>query len=171
MLGKYLKHLEVVFASNMAKNMVKTNSCTKFKNFSHRPMHIWGLILIKIWRWVYFHFYWFHLILKLNWYLRDLESTINSLSTPPAPLTLGNTAFLTQELSQDRQALYSQLVNSYKWIDKVKIPIPTTLWLAIHFSEFYKSKTIVGKIWYIGSWLWYSCCDRFTCKHTEAVIQ
>ncbi|XP_055303854.1 mediator of RNA polymerase II transcription subunit 27 [Sitodiplosis mosellana] len=59
------------------------------------------------------------LLTLTNTHLRDLESTINSLSTPPAPLTLGNTSFLTQELSQDRQALYSQLVNSYKWIDKV----------------------------------------------------
>lgn len=61
----------------------------------------------------------------INWnkiiFDRDLESTINSLSTPPAPLNLGNTSYLAQELSQDRQALYSQLVNSYKWIDKVRL--------------------------------------------------
>lgn len=55
----------------------------------------------------------------LNYFQRDLESTVNSLTTPPAPLTLGNTSFLSQELSQERQALYSQLVNSHKWIDKV----------------------------------------------------
>lgn len=35
------------------------------------------------------------------------------------PFTLGNTAFLSQETTLERQALYSKLVNSYKWIDKV----------------------------------------------------
>lgn len=50
---------------------------------------------------------------------RDLESSINGLTPPPAPFSLGNTSYLTQETTQDRQALYSQLVNSYKWIDKV----------------------------------------------------
>lgn len=50
---------------------------------------------------------------------RDLESSINGLTPPPAPFSLGNTSYLSQETTQDRQALYSQLVNSYKWIDKV----------------------------------------------------
>lgn len=59
------------------------------------------------------------LLTSTNTHLRDLETTVNSLTTPPAPLALGNTSHLAQELSQDRQALYSQLVNSYKWIDKV----------------------------------------------------
>lgn len=49
----------------------------------------------------------------------DLESIINGLTPPQAPFTLGNTSFLLQETTQERQALYSQLVNSYKWIDKV----------------------------------------------------
>lgn len=52
-------------------------------------------------------------------YSRDLESSINGLTPPPAPFSLGNTSYLSQETTQDRQALYSQLVNSYKWIDKV----------------------------------------------------
>lgn len=52
---------------------------------------------------------------------RDLESIINGLTPPQAPFTLGNTSFLSQETTQERQALYSQLVNSYKWIDKVLI--------------------------------------------------
>ena len=44
---------------------------------------------------------------------------MNSLSAPPGPFNLGNTAYLSQESTQDRQALYAQLVNSYKWTDKV----------------------------------------------------
>lgn len=48
---------------------------------------------------------------------RELESIANGLT--PAPFNLGNTSYLSQETTQERQALYSQLVNSYKWIDKV----------------------------------------------------
>lgn len=50
---------------------------------------------------------------------RDVEQAVNSLSAPPGPFNLGNTAYLSQESTQDRQALYAQLVNSYKWTDKV----------------------------------------------------
>lgn len=50
---------------------------------------------------------------------RDVEQAVNNLSQPPGPLTLGNTNFLSQECTQERQALYSQLVLSYKWTDKV----------------------------------------------------
>lgn len=41
------------------------------------------------------------------------------LNAPSAPFNLGNTSFLSQETTQEKQNLYSQLVNSYKWIDKV----------------------------------------------------
>jgi mediator of RNA polymerase II transcription subunit 27 len=51
---------------------------------------------------------------------RDVEQAVNSLSAPPGPFNLGNTAYLSQESTQDRQALYSQLVHSYKWTDKVR---------------------------------------------------
>jgi mediator of RNA polymerase II transcription subunit 27 len=51
---------------------------------------------------------------------RDVEQAVNSLSTPPGPFNLGNAAYLSQESTQDRQALYSQLVHSYKWTDKVR---------------------------------------------------
>lgn len=50
---------------------------------------------------------------------RDVESTIGTLQTPQGPLTLGNTSFLSQETTLDRQNLYPLLVNSYKWIDKI----------------------------------------------------
>ena len=43
---------------------------------------------------------------------------MNSLSPAPGPFNLGNTAYLGQETTQDRQALYSTLVNVYKWTDK-----------------------------------------------------
>lgn len=56
---------------------------------------------------------------NINIQLREVENLINALQVPPAPYYLGNTTYLAQETTQDRQALYSQLVNSYKWIDKV----------------------------------------------------
>lgn len=58
---------------------------------------------------------------QLNLFLifSEVEQLINALQVPPTAYHLGNTTFLAQETSQDRQALYPQLVNSYKWIDKV----------------------------------------------------
>lgn len=41
------------------------------------------------------------------------------MQPPNGPFNLGNTAYLSQETTLERQAMYSQLVNSYKWIDKV----------------------------------------------------
>lgn len=49
----------------------------------------------------------------------ELETAVNSFSAATGPFNLGNTSFLAQETSQERQVLYSQLVNSYKWIDKI----------------------------------------------------
>jgi mediator of RNA polymerase II transcription subunit 27 len=63
------------------------------------------------------HFVSIKFICYINY--RDVEQAVNSLSPPPGPFNLGNTAYLSQESIQDRQALYSQLVNSYKWTDKV----------------------------------------------------
>ncbi|XP_033222205.1 mediator of RNA polymerase II transcription subunit 27 [Belonocnema kinseyi] len=51
--------------------------------------------------------------------LRDVEQAINSLNPPPGPFNLASTSFLGQETTQERQALYSSLINSYKWTDKV----------------------------------------------------
>lgn len=56
---------------------------------------------------------------NVNGNLRDVEQSIGGLTAPPGPFNLGNTTFLTQEITQDRQALYTQLVNSYKWTDKI----------------------------------------------------
>ncbi|KAF4523960.1 hypothetical protein B566_EDAN012433 [Ephemera danica] len=52
-------------------------------------------------------------------HLRDVEHSVGSLNPPPGSFNLGNTTFLGQETTQDRQALYGQLVESYKWTDKV----------------------------------------------------
>lgn len=51
--------------------------------------------------------------------LRDVESTIGGLQAPQGMLSLGNTSFLSQETTLERQNLYPLLVNSYKWIEKV----------------------------------------------------
>ncbi|XP_022198501.1 mediator of RNA polymerase II transcription subunit 27 [Nilaparvata lugens] len=52
-------------------------------------------------------------------HLRDVEQAVGALSAPPGPFNLGNSAFLSQESTQDRQQLYSQLVLTYKWTDKI----------------------------------------------------
>lgn len=52
-------------------------------------------------------------------HFRDVENAVGCLTPPPGPFNLGNTMYLTQEIAQERQALYGQLVNSYKWTDKV----------------------------------------------------
>lgn len=48
-----------------------------------------------------------------------METSSGALQPPAGPFNLGNTAYLSQETTLERQALYPQLVNSYKWIDKV----------------------------------------------------
>lgn len=52
-------------------------------------------------------------------HLRDVEQAVGGLSAPPGPFNLGNSAYLSQESTQDRQQLYSQLVLTYKWTDKI----------------------------------------------------
>ncbi|XP_066995633.1 mediator of RNA polymerase II transcription subunit 27 isoform X1 [Anabrus simplex] len=59
------------------------------------------------------------LLSTVNVNFRDLEQAVNSLTPPPSAFNLGNTAFLSQESTLERQALYSDLVRSYKWTDKV----------------------------------------------------
>lgn len=50
---------------------------------------------------------------------RDVEQAVSSLNPPPGAFHLASTTYLSQETTQERQALYSTLVNSYKWTDKV----------------------------------------------------
>ncbi|KAK0167167.1 hypothetical protein PV327_004600 [Microctonus hyperodae] len=59
------------------------------------------------------------LLTAVNINLRDVEQAVGSLNPPPGPFNLASTAYLSQETTQDRQALYSTLVNSYKWTDKL----------------------------------------------------
>lgn len=42
-----------------------------------------------------------------------------SLTPPAGPFNLGNTLYVNQEVAPDRVPLYSQLVDSYKWMEKV----------------------------------------------------
>ncbi|XP_020286260.1 mediator of RNA polymerase II transcription subunit 27 [Pseudomyrmex gracilis] len=59
------------------------------------------------------------LLTTVNVNLRDVEQAINALNPPPGPFNLASTTYLSQETTQERQALYSTLVNTYKWTDKV----------------------------------------------------
>ncbi|BES98608.1 U1 small nuclear ribonucleoprotein C [Nesidiocoris tenuis] len=49
----------------------------------------------------------------------DVEQAVANLPQPTGPFALGNSGLLSQECSQERQAMYSQLVRSYKWTDKI----------------------------------------------------
>lgn len=60
------------------------------------------------------------LLTTVNNNLRDVENIVSNLTPPPSAFNLGNTTYLSQETTQERQALYGQLVNSYKWTDKVR---------------------------------------------------
>ncbi|XP_059473544.1 mediator of RNA polymerase II transcription subunit 27 [Neocloeon triangulifer] len=60
------------------------------------------------------------LISEVNSHMRRVDQTCSCLAPAPEGLyNLGNTALLAQETTQDRQALYSELVESYKWTDKL----------------------------------------------------
>ncbi|KAK9701281.1 Mediator complex subunit 27 [Popillia japonica] len=60
------------------------------------------------------------LLTTVNNNLRDVENAVSNLTSPPGAFNLGNTTYLSQETTQERQALYGQLVNSYKWTDKIR---------------------------------------------------
>lgn len=55
-----------------------------------------------------------------------------SLTPPAGPFNLGNTLYVNQEVAPDRVPLYSQLVDSYKWMEKVTITI-----MIMHFFIIY----------------------------------
>ncbi|GAB6020296.1 Mediator of RNA polymerase II transcription subunit 27 [Chamberlinius hualienensis] len=52
--------------------------------------------------------------------VRDLENAANSLVQPNASCNLSNCGLLSQDPSQERSALYLQMIQSYKWTDKVR---------------------------------------------------
>ncbi|CAH0545812.1 unnamed protein product [Brassicogethes aeneus] len=60
------------------------------------------------------------ILTTVNTNLRDVEGSVANLTTPGGPFSLGNTTYLSQETTLERQALYGQLVNSYKWTDKIR---------------------------------------------------
>ncbi|XP_074027827.1 mediator of RNA polymerase II transcription subunit 27 isoform X2 [Leptinotarsa decemlineata] len=60
------------------------------------------------------------LLTTVNNNLRDVDNSVANLTPPPGAFSLGNTAFLSQETTQERQALYGQLVNSHRWTDKIR---------------------------------------------------
>jgi hypothetical protein len=51
--------------------------------------------------------------------LREMEANVSGLSQPVGPFNLGNSSYVNQEVAPDRIPLYSQLVDSYKWLEKV----------------------------------------------------
>ncbi|KAJ8969732.1 hypothetical protein NQ317_006393 [Molorchus minor] len=59
------------------------------------------------------------LLTTVNNDLRDVENSVANLTPPPGAFSLGSTTSLSQETTHERQALYGQLVNSYKWTDKI----------------------------------------------------
>ncbi|XP_008550657.1 mediator of RNA polymerase II transcription subunit 27 [Microplitis demolitor] len=59
------------------------------------------------------------LLTAVNVNLRDVEQAVGTLNPPPGPFNLASTTYLSQETTQERQALYGTLVNSYKWTDRV----------------------------------------------------
>uniref|UniRef100_A0A1B6DEM2 Mediator of RNA polymerase II transcription subunit 27 n=1 Tax=Clastoptera arizonana TaxID=38151 RepID=A0A1B6DEM2_9HEMI len=59
------------------------------------------------------------LLNSVTTHLRDVEQAVSTLTPQPGPFNLGNSSYLSQECTQERQALYGQLVHSYKWTDKV----------------------------------------------------
>ncbi|CAL8113523.1 unnamed protein product [Orchesella dallaii] len=56
---------------------------------------------------------------KLKDNFTELEQAVLSLSHPAGPFNLGNTLYVNQEVAPDRVPLYTQLVDSYKWMEKV----------------------------------------------------
>jgi hypothetical protein len=48
-----------------------------------------------------------------------MDANISGLTQPIGPFNLGNSTFINQEVDPQRIPLYSQLVDSYKWMEKV----------------------------------------------------
>lgn len=49
---------------------------------------------------------------------KDVDLSINTLNVPSGPFNLGNTALLNYETDVDRQNMYTELINGYKWYEK-----------------------------------------------------
>ncbi|XP_037269724.1 mediator of RNA polymerase II transcription subunit 27 isoform X2 [Rhipicephalus microplus] len=51
--------------------------------------------------------------------IRELETAVTLLGSPNAPLSLGSTGHLCQDPTLDRTSLYTDMIKSYRWFDKV----------------------------------------------------
>ncbi|XP_035218737.1 mediator of RNA polymerase II transcription subunit 27-like [Stegodyphus dumicola] len=51
--------------------------------------------------------------------MRDLETASTLLGSPNSPLTLGNSGLLSQDPAYEKTPLYTELIKSYRWFDKV----------------------------------------------------
>ncbi|KAM7282664.1 mediator of RNA polymerase II transcription subunit 27 [Ixodes scapularis] len=51
--------------------------------------------------------------------IRELETAVTLLGSPVAPLNLGSTGHLCQDPTLDRTSLYTDMIKSYRWFDKV----------------------------------------------------
>ncbi|XP_049516026.1 mediator of RNA polymerase II transcription subunit 27-like, partial [Dermacentor silvarum] len=63
-----------------------------------------------------------------------LETAVTLLSSPIAPLNLGSTGHLCQDPTLDRTSLYTDMVKSYRWFDKVRknLLFSQPMWLRIY---------------------------------------
>lgn len=59
------------------------------------------------------------LLNTVNSNLREFETSVNDLTPPQATFCLSNTSYLSLETNLERQGLYSLVVQSYKWHDKM----------------------------------------------------
>lgn len=84
------------------------------------------------------------LLTTVNCNLRDVEQAVSNLTPPPGAFNLGNTTYLSHETTQERQALYGQLVNSYKWTDKVRRQYQI---LESHYSRLFFFRFMIIVIW------------------------
>jgi len=56
---------------------------------------------------------------KLKENFTELEQSVMGLNHPAGPFNLGSTSYVSQEVAPDRVPLYTQLIDSYKWMEKV----------------------------------------------------
>jgi len=59
-------------------------------------------------------------ISKIYENVRELDQAVGTLNPPTSgPFNLGNSGLINQEVSPEKIPLYNQLMDSYKWLDKV----------------------------------------------------
>lgn len=60
-----------------------------------------------------------NMLTTINQRYREFEQSVMNINIPSGSLMLANSSYLGQESSTDKQNLYSPLVRSHKWTDKV----------------------------------------------------